>query len=50
MFRGPLETVLDFFRTLLVQELKLRLARQRRVDRMQQQGRVEMETRLGPFL
>ena len=47
MFRGPLETVLDFFRTLLVEELKLRLGRQRRVDRTQQPGRVKMETCLG---
>jgi hypothetical protein len=47
MFRTPLEAVLDFFRTLLVEELKLRLGRQRRVDRTQQPGRVKMELRLG---
>ena len=45
MFRGPLEAVLDFFRTLLVQELKLRLARQRRVYRAQISGKaLDLET------
>ena len=45
MFRGPLEAVLEFFRTLLVQELKLRLARQRRVYRAQISGKaLDLET------